>query len=371
MPISPNTKAFSTVKIKRGLSVWNMNVLDLLSLSGRKISFRELAFFCRKAAFLLDAGLPVKTALPILAEQSRIISPVIWNLHSMVMQGESFSHALKDSRVFPPFMCGYVAIGERTAQLPKVLEKLADYYETQAQTQDELTAAIIYPVMVSAMMIIVLLMAVTSVLPNYSRMFSASGVALPRITSALLSISDFVSANTFEVFGGIFIAIFFVIFLFRSANGRKFSSFSKLKIPIGRQKINFNLTQAMTLLLSSGLSVSEAVPMTGEITDNPIVKNDLEKLSAKIDSGASFWEALSEIPYINPLFIGLARVGEDTGKLPETLEKCNSYFETSYRHAIRRLNKLIEPVITLTLGVALATLLIAIIVPAFQLANVT
>jgi type IV pilus assembly protein PilC len=348
-----------------------MNVLDLLLKKHGKVSLRELAFFCRKTAFLLDAGLPVKTALPILAEQAtgHVLSVAVSDLHSMVMQGESFSHALKSTGVFPAFMCGYAAIGERAAKLPETFEKLADYYEARVQTEEELVATMIYPIAVTVMMLGVMIMAITFVLPGYSRIFDASGVALPAFTAGLLSVSDFLSKNAFAVFGGILFFMVACVLFLRSAKGQNFSAFMKIKIPIIRQNINLNITQAISLLLSSGLSISEALPMSGEIINNPIVKKDLEKVCAKVNSGAALWEALGEISYINPLLTGLVRVGEETGSLPQTLEKCNMYFETSYRHAIRRMNKFIEPAITLVLGILLAAVMLAVILPTFELAT--
>jgi type II secretory pathway component PulF len=125
----------------------------------------------------------------------------------------------------------------------------------------------------------------------------------------------------------------------------------------------------MSLLISSGLSVVEAITMCGDVLDNPIVQNDLNELSSRVNSGKTFWEGLGEISYVSPLLIGLVKIGEETGRLPETLNKCNLYFEESYRHALRRLNKLFEPIITIILGAILAAIMLAIILPTFELAT--
>lgn len=372
MPIFPKRRASVAPKKTRGISVWDMRVLDILAGGGRKIPLRELSVFCRKFAFLLDAGLPVKAAMPVLAEQTagRVLSAAVSDLHSLVLQGEGFSGALRAAGVFPAFMCGYIEIGERAANLPEVCARLADYYESLAQTEEELAATMVYPVAVALMMSAVVVLAVTLVLPGYARIFEASGVALPAFTSALLVVSGFLSANIFFVLGGLLAAIFLAFAFLRTKAGKNLSAKIKLKIPIQRQKINCRVTQALSLLLSSGLSISEAIPLCGEITDNPVVRRDLQKMSAQVNSGAEFWAALSEVSYIDPLLVGLARVGEDTGRLAETIEKCDTYFENAYRHAIRRLNKLIEPAITLVLGIILAAVMLAIILPTFELATV-
>ncbi|MCL1883955.1 MAG: type II secretion system F family protein [Defluviitaleaceae bacterium] len=361
MPIIPN---------RPGISAWRINVFEIILKDYRKkISIREVALFCRKTAFLLDAGLSVRDAMPVVAEQTtdRALRLVVADLHSMVMQGESLSHALRVARVFPAFMCGYIAIGEKTARLPQVCEQLSDYYESRAKAESEFTAAMMYPAVVATMMLGVILMAITFVLPGYSRIFNASDVALPAFTAVLLNISDFFSANTFAVVGSFLLIIFGAIAFLRSRVGRFLSGRIMLRFSIWRQNFNLNFTQAMALLISSGLSIGEAVPLCADVLDKTAC-DDLDTLCKQVNSGVAFWEALGEIPYIDPLFIGLVRVGEETGKLPETLEKCNAYFEESYRSTIRRINKMVEPIVTLVLGIILAAVILAIILPTFQLA---
>ncbi|MCL2355902.1 MAG: type II secretion system F family protein [Defluviitaleaceae bacterium] len=337
----------------------------------RKIPLRELAVFCRKAAFLFDAGISVADALPVLATQTsgRIPNAILFDVHKMILQGESFSYALRVSGVFPAFMCGFVAIGERTARIPETFAKLADFYEASARTNEELAAAMLYPALVATVMFGVLIAAVTFVLPGYSRIFEASGIALPGITSSLLSMSNFFSENILFVLIGVLIFLLCAMFFFKSTTGHLFASRVKLKIPIWRQKTNLNITEGFSILLSSGLGIPEAVSVCGEIFDNPIVVGDLQNVSLKLDSGLTFRQSLSEIPYIDPLLTELVGVGEETGRLPQTIEKCNVYFESAYRHEVRRLNKLIEPVLTITLGTILGAIMLAIILPTFELAT--
>jgi len=368
MSISPKR---TNIDFKRVRAFWNTDIFDLIDGKGRKVPLRDLAIFCREAAFLLDAGLPVKAALPVLAGQntSRALDGVISELHRLIMQGESFSHALREVRIFPAFMCGYIAIGERTANLPVVCSRLADYFESRAKAREELVSAIIYPAMVSVMMFAVIAMAVTFVLPGYSRIFEASGVSLPFATSALLAFSDFISANVFAVFGTFFAVIFALIVFFRTNKGQFVLSLLKLKISFFRKNVNCNITQGLSLLLSSGLSVSEALPLCGEISENAVVKKDLNKLSASVNTGVAFWDALGEISYISPLLISLSRVGESTGSLPQTVEKCNMYLEDAFKREIHNLNKFITPLLTLIIGAILAAVMLAIILPTFELAT--
>ena len=347
-------------------SIWHMNVSDII-FRRRQIPLRDLAVFCRKSAFLLDAGLPLKQAMSILVQQSAIGATS--NVHTRIMQGENFSRALEENN-FPAFMCAYIKIGERTARLPEACTRLADYYEARAQSESELTAAMLYPAVVTIIMLVVVVLAIVLVLPGYAQIFDASGVALPALTYALLAASDFLTTNALVLLGGLLAVIFLTVGLFRTKKGREISARIKLKIPIVRLNANMNITQPLSLLLLSGESISAAIPMCAEITQNPIVREDLHHLAAQVNSGVTFSETLAEIPYIDPLFTELSRVGEDIGRLPQTIEKCNTYLQDSYRHSLRRINKLIEPAVTLVLGVVLAAIMLAIILPTFELAMV-
>ncbi|MCL2224751.1 MAG: type II secretion system F family protein [Defluviitaleaceae bacterium] len=374
MAISPQ-QAKSTNNVKSWGAFWHIDILDLLNGKGlnvtKKVSQKELAVFCRNAAFLLGAGYPIKKALPLLAEQSssRVLCAAVSDVHTLILQGESFSNALRTAGVFPPFMCGYVAIGERTSSLPQVCVRLADYFETRAETREEFAAAMIYPAMVSVLMLAVVVLAVVLVLPGYARIFASSGVDLPFATAVLLSFSDFLAANTLVVIFGFFATVCAMKVFFQTKTGQTVSMFFKIRIPIWRHNTNCNIAQVLSLLLSSGLSISESVPMCAEITGNTSVKNDLGKLSAAVNSGADFFVALEKISYINPLMVSLVRVGETTGSLPQTMEKCNTYLEHAYRREIRRINKLITPVLTLVIGAILAAVMLAIILPTFELAT--
>jgi len=373
MPIEPHITTSRTNNDKNPVSVWNRDVTSLFKINYTpKAPYRELSVFSRKLSFLLGAGIPIKTALGIVSEQlqERGLRKHLTKLNTKVQQGESFSSALKDTSVFPAFFCGFVAIGEATAKLPQVMEQLADFYEEQAQTKDELVAALIYPIAVAVLMLGVIIMAITFVLPGYSRIFAATGAPLPTLTRGLLHISQAVTEHGHWVVIIISVVVFSCIFFAKSTPGRVFIGKIILRIPIIKLGVNFHITQALHLLLSAGLPISQALPLTADVMENLQVKKDIHKLSIYLEIGKSFGEALGEIPYIDHLLINLARIGEETGCLPQTIEKCQIYFTRSYKRAIKRLNKLIEPIITLVLGIGLGIIMLAIILPTFELATV-
>jgi len=375
MPITPQHSKQS-LRLDTGskpVSILHRDVSSLFK-SGYtpKAPLRELSVFSRKVSFLLGAGVPIKAALSIISEQlhGRGLRKLLPGLASRVEQGESFSNAIKATGAFPAFFCGFVGIGEATATLPQVMEQLADFYDDRAQTRDELTAALMYPIVVSIMMIGVIVLAVTFVLPGYSRIFAATDTPLPTLTRMLMQVSEFLAANAVLVTIGFFALPVAAVLLAKSRRGREIIAEAGLRIPLARLSINFRLTQALHLLLTAGLPVSQALPLAKDVMDNIRVRRDLSKISVQMNSGKPFWETLSNMHYIDPLLIGFAKVGEEAGRMPQTMEKCQLYYSQAYKRAIKRLNKLVEPVITLILGIGLGVIMLAVILPTFELATV-
>ena len=375
MPISP---VYAKQPVKPGHdskpeSIWHRDIGSLLNTGYTpKAPFRELSVFSRKLSFLLSAGVTIKAALSIVSEQlpGRGLRRLLPGLATKVEQGESFSSAIRAAGAFPAFFCGFVAIGEATATLPQIMEQLADFYEDRAQTRDELTAALMYPIIVSIMMLGVMVLAVAFVLPGYSRIFAATGAALPALTRGLMQVSEFFATNTVLVASVFFVLPIAVAIFVLSSAGRSTISAAELRIPVARLGVNFRLAQALHLLLAAGLSVSQALPLIEDVMDNLQVRRDLSKISVQIGAGKPFWEMLGMLRYIDPLLVGMARVGEETGRMPQTMEKCQAYYSQAYKRAVRRLNKLVEPIITLVLGVGLGIIMLAIILPTFELATV-
>ena len=371
MPIKPIQQ--SQKQPHNNISIWQMSVSDIIFRNRkRKAPIKDLALFCRKLTYLLAAGLPIKAALPTLQGKSlgSVLGSVIPLVHKRVIKGDSFSDALKLEGVFPEFMVGYIAIGEKTGQLAIVCAKLADYYEQQAKTRRELFAALMYPIAVLIMMFGVIILAMVTVLPGYARIFEASNVALPVMTAMLLDISAFLTENILLLAGGFLIMFITGVIFIGSKHGKRLISGVELKIPILRQAVNLHLTQALSLLLASGVRLSEAVLLCMNLTGNVRVKRDLRELSKHLSAGLGFSDSLESIPYIDPLMQDLARVGEKTGDLTQSMERCLDYFVADYKHNIARVNKLIEPIITLVMGILIALVMLAVVLPTFELAAV-
>lgn len=370
MPILPNKHPSSPAK-QTG-SIWQKDVYEIITFGRKgKISNEHLGLLFRNTSYLLGAGLPIKSVLPVLQGQNlgSSLNAILPQIHTHVMKGISFSDALKLEKIFPQFAIAYISIGEKTAQLAIVCEKLADYYEQQDQTRKEIFATLAYPASVLVMMLGVIILAMVTLLPGYADIFASADIVLPRATELLLDTSAFINRNWVWIILSFATTLVLCIAFLKSKIGSLIFTKIMLKLPIISLWTNLHITQALDILLMSGIKVSDAIPLCAELIDNDYVKQDLVFISQQMTQGATFAGALQEIKYIQPIFCDLATVGEKTGDLPSTMKKCNSYFALQYKNSLSKINKLIEPVITLVMGIMLALLMLAVVLPTFQLAT--
>ena len=367
--ISPQT--VRTEPTHAPVSIWHRDVGDLLARNGGKIPLSDLAALCNKLSFLLDAGVMIKDALPLLIAQSpsRMVRQVLTEIHKRILRGESLADACTAVRAFPVFVCGMLSVGEKTAQLPRVCAQMSEYYERKVQTRNELRAAMLYPAMVSLMMLGVIIIAVTFALPGYAQVFATSDVALPALTRGLLRISDFVVSHGVALAAALLLLFTGLMIFARSKNGQLLLSWLALRFPVFRMGVSLHVSQVLELMLHAGQPLSEALPLCAAAQNNACVSKDLARVENDVSAGKTLGAALSGMGYLEPLLANLIHVGEESGKLPQILKQCRIHFEAAHQRAVRRLNKLAEPIITLVMGILLALVMLAIVLPTFELAG--
>ena len=359
-------------KSRSSVSLWQMDVFELLFGKRKYARQKDIAMFCRKLSFLLDSGLSIRASLPVLCGQvdNRGLGLAVGRLHSLVEQGESLSMALAKVKVFPLFLCGYVNIGEKTGKLADVFAKLADYYEEHAKIEEELAAAMVYPIMVSIMMLGVIVLSVTLVLPGYADIFMDSDIPMPRMTSSLIAASDFFTGNLVFIAIGMLLLFACARVFFKGKTGNSILNAIKLKIPLVKKGINLKIAESLSLLLFSGISISDAIPISVRLIDNKRVKADFYELESNLRKGKPFWISLNKLPYVDKQFVSLVKIGEESGSLAKTIAKCGEYLLADYKLSVKQLNKLVEPIVTIVLGIVLALIMLAVVLPTFELAGV-
>lgn len=370
----------ATLLGSRGLLVIKLNPLTEDSLAFVKkmfggVKFDDIVNFTRQLSTMITAGLPLAGALAILVRDGK---PEVTRMMAVILQdvegGNAFADALsKHKKIFSRLYIQLVRAGETGGVLDTVLERLADNMEKEKEFKAKTKGALIYPVIVVIAMLAVGAIMMIFVIPKLTEMYKDFGAELPFATQILISISN-AMVNFWWIFA---IAIGGLIFAFKeyykTSIGRYKIDEIKLKLPIfgelTKKVILTEFSRTLALLLSSGITLLEAISIVTDSVENVVYRTALEEVSKQVEKGSSLSGALSHYEQFPTILHQMMSVGEETGKLDEVLKKLSVYFEQESEHAIKNMTTAIEPMIMIVLGLGVGAMVIAIIMPIYNLTS--
>jgi len=345
---------------------------DLPIFHGFKQS--DLILFTRQLSSMLASGLTLMRALEILKDQIENPSmvEVVTTIINDVQEGKTLSKAIeKHPKVFSPIYISIIKAGEQSGLLDKVLARLADNLEKQAKLKSTIRSALMYPIIVVVLMIVVMFVMMVFVIPQLTTLYKNLNVPLPLPTQIVVGIS-----NVMITFWPIILIVSVLGFIgFRrwakTPDGTLVIDTLLLKIPIFgkliKQTILAEFSRTFGLLVGTGTLVVEALIETADTTGNVNYKNAILAVSKQVEKGVTVGDAMSYYPLFPPLLIQLVKIGEQTGKIDETLTKASEYFEREVDESVKALTTAMEPFIMVVLGVGVAFLIISIITPIYSL----
>lgn len=344
-------------------------------IHSNKVKFEDLVNFTRQLATMINAGLPLATALSILEEQDQSeMAKLTGNLLKDVEGGLSFSSALaKYKNSFSRIYVQLVKAGEVGGVLDQVLNRLAVTMEKEKNFKAKTKGAMIYPIIILIAMAAVVVVMMVAVIPKLTAMYKDFGAELPAATKVLMSISNF-----FVNFWWALMIFGFGVFVFlrswsKTPIGEKSIDAFFLKLPIiGVLKKKIVLTdfsRTLSLLLGAGVSLLEALDIVTLAIDSAVYRSQLKEINKQVEKGVPLSDAIAHYKSFPPILCQMIAVGEETGKLDEILAKISEYFETESEYAIKNLTTAIEPMIMILLGLGVGFIVIAIIMPIYSLTS--
>lgn len=342
---------------------------------GQKVKFDDVVNFTRQLSTMIGAGLPLTDALSILQMQ---VPPALQTKVADVLRSIEGGSTFADSLLHHPetFSRVYIALvkaGESAGVLDTILMRLADTLEKQREFREKTKGAMIYPIIVLVGMLLVSTVMMIFVLPKLTVMYKDFDIKLPFVTQLLISISDFM-VKFWYVMG---LAIMGGSYAFKQWKNTKIGAYQYdvivLKLPIfGKIKsmvlmAEFNRTLA--LLASAGVSLVESLRIVKEVADSEVMRRALEEVAKDVEKGNPLATSLAKHPVFPMIVSQMTSVGEQTGKLDEILNRVAGYFENESEHAIKNLSTAMEPVIMALLGLGVGFLIVAIIVPIYNLTS--
>lgn len=334
----------------------------------------EVSMFTRLLATLTRSGLPIDDALLALAEQteSRAMKRVIHGVRGRVLEGHSLAQGFEGyARIFPPLFTATVAAGEQTRHLPLVLERLADYLEEQELLSGKLRLAFIYPGVLVTTAILVVGGLLTYVVPQIVKVFVNIGQELPLLTRLLMAASDFALA-----WGGLMalatlVLVVLLRYIFARPGPRLWLDARILALPlIGRLNRASNaarLTRTLSILLESGVPLVEALRIAARAVGNSVVRNAISDAAVRVQEGTALHRALGMSKRFPPLTLHLIASGEAGGKLETMLDTAAKAHEREVQGFVATFLAIIEPALILAMGVIVLLIVIAILLPIFEL----
>lgn len=342
--------------------------------SSGRIRTADLAAFNRQMADLLGSGIALVKALTIMAKQmpNERLREIINQINTDVQGGATFADALgSHPSLFSKLYVAMVRSGEAGGNLDEVLQKLADYSESEEELKGRITSALAYPsVMIIAGTGAVIVMFIY-VVPKIVGTFRELNQALPGPTLALIAISDLFQNYWYIVLGVLAALIFSIYNWVRTDAGRALWHRWQLRIPIfgdlvaKREVARFSRT--LGSLLKNGVSILTALGITRDVLTNTIVKSEVDRVIEEITQGASIATPLRDSVIFPPVVVNMMSVGEETGQLEHVLLRISASFELEVDRRIKTLTSLIEPLIIVAIGCVVAFIVIAMLLPIFSL----
>lgn len=352
------------------------NLLSLIEGLGKKVKAEEVSNFTRQISTMVGAGLPITEALNILKVQSRgRMQEIVSQILADVEEGQSFSSAIsKYPDVFSQTYVALIKAGEAGGVLDNVLSRLSDTLEKQIEFKGKVKGALIYPVIVVIGMIVVAFVMMVFVIPKMLSLYSEFGAELPTPTKILMNVSSF-----FAKFWWLFLAAFAVFLNFfigyrKTKSGKRKVDELILKIPIfgdlQRQVILTELTRTLSLLTGAGVSILDSLSISSQVVGNAVISEALDESAKDVEKGFPIAFSFSKHPDAFPYILSqMIAVGEETGKMSEVLAKVSHVFEVESDQKVKALTAAIEPLVMIVLGIGVGFLVIAVILPIYNLTS--
>lgn len=340
------------------------------------VSNKDVVILSRQMATLFEAQVSALRIFRLLASESesKQLQQILTSIGDELQAGSSISRALSSHPdVFSAFYVSMVRSGEETGSLEKSFSYLADYLDRTYQIVTKAKNAMVYPAFVVGTFVAVMGLMFTMVIPRISQILIDSGQELPIYTRIVLAISNFFSQYIGFVLIGLAVGGFVLFKFVRTDVGKRAYDEFKISIPyiggLNRKLYLTRLCDNLATMLGSGISMVQAIEVTADVVDNEVYKEIFLYTLAEVKGGRSFADTIGEYPEIPGVLAQMAKVGEETGNLPEILNTLAKFYRREVDNAIDTLIGLIEPVMIVMLGLGVGILLASVLMPIYNLTS--
>jgi len=350
--------------------------LASMEIGSKKLNTKELVLISRQLASLLSAGITVVRSLDMLYQQcdTKRSKRCIGAIYEEIQSGRTLAEAFKDQKdALPTIMTAMVAAGEESGRLDEIMERLAVHFQKQSKLKNKISSALVYPKILAFLTVAITVGLLTFLVPGIAQTIRDLGGDLPSLTKAVMAISDSL-VNYWYIY---IIVVGGIVFAFKtwkkSEKGHAQWDMLMLRIPVVGKATKMNaaasFTRTVSTLLKSGISVLQAVEITGSSLDNVILEKKLAEARVEIRKGTSLSKAIKPITEFPPMIYAMTAIGEESGTLDTILDKAADFFEDEADAATAKMTAAIEPIMLIVMAIIVGLTVGAIAMPIFTMAS--
>lgn len=358
--------------LKSNFKIVSIKDIEKSFFKSRKINTKELRVLCNEMSILLESGCEITKLFEMLKDNSsNNLSKVLNEVLNNIKKGNSISDSFKYTNKFNNFFISMVKSGEISGNLDEVMMKISEYYEKEYKLKSKMINIMIYPIILIISSICVVLFMLISIVPNYQNIFMSNGTSPPFVTSLMINTSIFIRKNYLIIILFTILLLFLLIYKLKTSQTiQNLIKKIQYKVPIINNIIKLSITikfsRTFYILNKSGVDIRNAMDISYKIIDNYILNNQIIECKESINRGNSISKSLECVDIFPSLFLTMIAIGEESGRLDESLSSINKFYEQELENKIEQGMKIFEQVITIVIAVIIGFMVFAMFSPMFD-----
>ncbi len=338
---------------------------------------KDILNFTNQLAVMVKAGISLQDALEAIGQQqtNEKFKMVILDIKEKIEAGQSFSQALAEHpTVFNSLYINMVAAAEMSGSLSSMLQKLAEYLDSEAETRSQVKSAMVYPIIIAVMAVVVTTFLLCFVLPRFTAIFAGKENLLPGPTKALMATSRFVRGYWFIILPVLGASIWGFLYFIGTDFGRRWWDNVKLKVPLIRSMCrSLYITRSlhtMGVLTRAGVPILNTIAITAQISGNVHFRDMWMTVYEEVRQGKKIASSLCQFKLMPSGVIQMIRSGEDSGTMADVLRDVAQYYSRVLKSIIKNVTSMIEPIMIVVMGLLVGFIAMSIILPIFKMSSV-
>jgi type IV pilus assembly protein PilC len=340
----------------------------------KRIKSADVAALCWQLTTMVEGGIPITTAIETISSdiENLYLQEVLQRILDKMRRGENFSGGIAEfPKVFDQLSKAIILAGETSGNLPGSLKRVAEHFESRDRLAKKVKGAMAYPVFVMVFIVLIVIFIMTFIIPRFRMIFDQFGGELPAFTRGFMGFYDFVRSNLIYIIGSAFLIGFVAVSIFKTPKGHYFFSKIALRIPLFGKIISqafvATFCKTMATLLAAGVSVLEVFDILATMTKNDVIKNAIVRSREHIVQGSNVSLGLATAGFFPNMVVKMIQVGEESGSLPQVLERTSDYYERKVDAMISTVLGLLEPIMIVTVGGIVLVVILALYLPIFTM----